>query len=273
MNGRIASSNGLVITRDAIGRIASIVYAPGKTVTYAYNARGLLASVADWAGGSAAFTYDAAARVTSITRANGVVTQISYDANSRISTLKEVNGATTLASIALQRDALGRVTSADRTLPQEPMPALGAFAQSFDAAAQLSGASYDGLGRITQDPRRTYAWNLASELTAYASPGESASFGYDAFGLRTSRTSGGSTDSYVLNYAPGPAIDRDRADGRRGPALLRLSARWFVALCDRRRRQCASLLSLRRGRVDGAADRRRRGRDRQLRHHPVRRDA
>ncbi len=208
VNGRIASSNGLVINRDVVGRIASIDYAPGKTVTYAYNARGLLASVSDWAGGSVTFTYDAAARVTSIARANGVTTQINYDANSRIGTITEANGATTLASIALQRDVLGRVTSADRTQPQEPAPALGALAQSFDAAAQLAGASYDGLGRITQDAQRTYGWDLASRLTSFTSPGASAFFGYDAFGMRTSRLpAGGSTEGHVLNYALGlPAI-------------------------------------------------------------------
>ncbi len=226
VNGRVASSNGLVINRDPIGRIASIVYAPGKTVTYAYNARGLLASVADWAGGSVTFTYDAAARLTGIARANGVTTQIGYDANSRISTLEEVNGATTLASIALQRDVLGRVTSADRNLPQEPIPALGAFAQSFDAAAQLAGASYDGLGRITQDSQRTYAWDLASRLTSHASPGASASFAYDAFGMRTSRqAAGGSTEGHVLNYALGlPAIAIVKSAG--------VDQRYYVHLPD-----------------------------------------
>ncbi len=225
-NGRLVSSNGLAITRDAIGRIASITYAPGKAVAYAYDARGLLATVSDWAGGSATFSYDVAGRLTGITRANGVSTRFGYDQNNRESTIDEANGGTAIAAIALQRDAIGRVTSATRNVPQDPVIVPGSQAQTFDAAGQMVGAAYDGVGRIKQDTARTYTWNQASMLTNYTSVADAASFGYDAFGMRTSRTpSVGSTEIYVLNYALGlPSIATVKSAG--------VDQRYYVHLPD-----------------------------------------
>ncbi len=75
----MTGSNGLVITRDPNGRIASITYATGKSVKYAYNAIGLLASVTDWVGGATTFTYDAAHQLTAVKRPNGLGTQYTYD--------------------------------------------------------------------------------------------------------------------------------------------------------------------------------------------------
>jgi RHS repeat-associated protein len=100
------------------------------------------------------------------------------------------------------------VTSADRNLPQAPSPAPGVLPLGYDAAHQISGSTYDGLGRLTSDFLRKYTWNLASELTGYSGADGSASFGYDAFGLRISATAAdGSSQNYVLNYALGmPSI-------------------------------------------------------------------
>jgi YD repeat-containing protein len=144
-----------------------------------------------------------------------VVTRYGYDKNSRVAAINEISGDQSLASITLQRDAAGKVTSEDRNLPQAPAPAPGVLPLSYDAAHQLSGATYDGLGRITAGSQRNYTWNLASELTAYSGADGSASFGYDGFGLRTSATApDGTTQNYVLNYAFGlPSIATVQASG------------------------------------------------------------
>src|SRR5262249_13635752 len=193
--------NGLTIGRDAAGRIASITYAPGKTATYTYDTRGLLSGISDWAGGSVQFTYDAAARMIGINRANGVITQISYDANGRVIAIAERKSGNVLAAIALQRDAIGRVTTASRDLPQEPVLVPNVRAQTVDAASQLAGVSYDGLGRVTQDSLRRYRWGVAPQLMGYTSAEGQATFTYDAFGMRISRTpAGGSAQSSILHY-------------------------------------------------------------------------
>lgn len=214
--GRIVNSNGLLITRDDVGRIAAITYAPDKTVTYKYDIRGLLAQIADWTGGVTALAYDDAQRLISITRPNGLITRYGYDKNGTIVSIDEASQDQSLASITLQRDAVGKVISADRNLPQSPDPGPSGLLQlGYDAANQVAGASYDGLGRITSDTWRNYAWNLASELTAYSGVGGSASFGYDSFGVRTSATAAdGTTQNYVLNYAlPLPSIATVQSGG------------------------------------------------------------
>jgi RHS repeat-associated protein len=200
-DGSIISSNGLAITRDAVSRIATITYAPAKTVTYTYNSRGLLAQVSDWTGGSMIFSYDNDARLISTTRSNGISTQYSYDKDSRTSSITERTSSQTLAAIALQRDADGNVISETRNVPQAPSPGFGVIGFTFDAAEQVSGYLYDSLGRLTKDGLQTYTWNLLSELTGYNGANGSATFAYDGLGMRTSVVSGGTTQNFVWNYA------------------------------------------------------------------------
>jgi RHS repeat-associated protein len=200
--GRIVSSNGLTIGRDAVGRVSSVTYAAGIVVTYTRDARGLITQVADWAGGVTKLAYDDARRLISITRPNGVVTQLTYDKNSRLSASIESGGGNTLASLTLTRDALGKIRSAARSVPQPPAPAPGTLPITYDDASQISGATYDAQGKLTADGFRTYTWNQASELVSYTGADGSASFTYDAFRQRISRTGGdGTTQNYVLNYA------------------------------------------------------------------------
>ena len=204
-NGRVIGSNGLSITRDGEGRILSITYAPGKTVTYKYESRGLPASVTDWTGASVALTFDADHRLTAETRSNGVTTSYTYDQDSRIASVIETSGTAPIASIALTRDAIGRVTSSARVIPQEAAPSTAASSSSFDDANQVSGATYDARGRLTNDNNgATYQWSASSRLLSYTRPDGSASaITYDGLGQRISRTSGGTTQTYVIDYATG----------------------------------------------------------------------
>lgn len=78
---------------------------------------------------------------------------------------------------------------------------------AYDAAHQPSRSTHDTLGRVTRGLLNTYTWDLASRLTSYSGPNGQASFTYDALGQRISRTAGGSTQNYVLNYAlPLPSL-------------------------------------------------------------------
>lgn len=215
-DGRISNSNGLVIGRDAAGRIASVTYAPGKVVHYAYETRGLLSQVTDWVGGATTFTYDAAHQLTSRTLANGVTETYTYDADGRIASVQVAQGSTAISSIAITRDADGRVTGAARSTPNVPNVPTGYFGNAFDAASQAWGSGYDPLGRVTQDGQggRSYTWDLASRLASYSGPNGSASFTYDALGQRISATNGGVTQNYVLNYAlPMPSVSTVQTGG------------------------------------------------------------
>ena len=199
-NGRINDTNGIAIDRDPGGRIISMTLAPGKTVTYEYFANDSLKQVTDWTGGVTTFSYDDAGRLTEITRPNGVNTTNTWDADSRLTGITE--GA--VSAIALTRDAIGQITAAARNVP---LPASAAAmtgnANTYDAASQVSGFTYDALGRLTSDTARTYSWDLASMLTSVTEGATTTSFTYDGAGQRLSRTIAGNTRRYVWNYALG----------------------------------------------------------------------
>jgi RHS repeat-associated protein len=200
--GRLTGSNGLAITRDGVGRMLSVTYATGKTVTYSYDPRGLLATVKDWTGGSITFTYDDAHRPIGIARSNGVMTSYTYDNGSNIASIAETIGSKALSSILLTRDAIGRVTSASRNIPQEAVLAPASSSFKFDSASQILGATYDAQGRMTNDNAgATYKWNAASNLISYSRPEGSATATYDGLGQRIARTSAdGTKRNYIVNY-------------------------------------------------------------------------
>ncbi len=212
--GRIISSNGLQMTRDEAGRITSITYAAGKVVRYSYDARGFLATVADWVGGTTAYTYDDAGELTSITYANGIREDYTYDKDGRIASLRATRGSTVLSSITVKRDALGRITSTDRSSPSIPDLPSSYMPLAYDAAGQSFASEYDAMGRVTSDALRTYSWDLAGRLMSYNGKDGAASFTYDALGQIVSRTAGGSVageqriignqkETDVINYGVG----------------------------------------------------------------------
>ncbi len=213
-DGRITTSNGLQMTHDAAGRIASVTYASGKTVNYTYNNRGFLSQVSDWVGGNTTFTYDAAGELTTMALANGVTQTNTWDTDGRLLTLTVAKGGTTLAAVTLTRDLLGRVTSATRSSANIPAEAKGILPLAYDGAAQVLGETFDTQGRDTADAVRSYTWDLASRLTSYTGSDGAASFTYDAEGQRLSRTSSGTTQNYVWNYAmPLPCLSTVQSGG------------------------------------------------------------
>jgi RHS repeat-associated protein len=202
-NGALTSSNGIAVARDDDGRISSISYSAGKSVKYIYDSRGLLVSVTDWLGGVTTLAYDDAHELVSITRPNGTNTKFTYDRDGRLSGIVESTGS----SIALVRDAAGKETSATRNLPQTAVPPTGVLPLTYDAAQQISGAQYDGVGRLLNDGTRTYTWDAASRLVAYSGANGASTSTYDGLGVRISKSSSGDTQNYLLNYALGlPSI-------------------------------------------------------------------
>ena len=193
------SVNGLGLTYNAADHPASITYAPGKTVTYGYDAEGHVISVTDWVGGQTTIAYDPAGRTTSVTYPNGITTSYTYDADGHLTGI----AAGSIAQINLTRDADGKILSADRNLPT--LPALEGSSQqlTYDAAGRLntSDASFDNMGRALAESGLTYTWNLASQLTGFSDGTNSVALTYDGLGEVNSSTATGSLQSFVFNHA------------------------------------------------------------------------
>ena len=213
--GGIVDCNGLTITRDAVGRIATITLAPGKVVTYSYNDRGLVSQVSDWVGGATELTYDDAGKLTAISRPNGVMTSYTYDNDGRLVGVTEEKSGV-ISSIGLTRDSAGNIIAATRDVPLMPDLPTDTKTFSYDEASQITGDTYDEMGRLTEDDTRAYTWDLASRLTSLTEGGSTTNFTYDGFGMRLSRKAGVTTTEYVWNYAfglPSISVVRQPAGG------------------------------------------------------------
>ena len=207
---RPTNINGIGITLDGDSRLASLTYASGKAVTYAYDKSGRLASVSDWVGGKTTLAYDGAGRLTSLAYPNGIATAYTYDADGRVLTI----AAGSLTSIALTRDAAGKITSANRNVPRTPALQGGAQQFAYDTAAQLTSATSDSMGRVTAQNGRKYTWNLASQLTSFADGTNSGTFTYDGLGEMNSSTASFVAQTFVFNYQPHfPALSIVRQAG------------------------------------------------------------
>jgi RHS repeat-associated protein len=218
---RITNCNGLAMTYDAGGRMTSLTFAPGRTLTYAYDPRGLVTNIGDWAVGNVRFGYDTVGRLVSIERPNGITTTNQYDAMNRLVFIQDGS----LAAGVLTRDAAGRILSNNFTRPlQAPLFGLS-LTNSYDAANQIAGAQYDALGRVTNDGSRVYRWDLAGRLSQLVQGTQTNVYTYDALRQRLTRTAGGMSRSYVWNYAfPAPVLSVERESGN--------DLRYFIHLPD-----------------------------------------
>lgn len=214
--GRMSDSNGLAIGRDAAGRVETVELAPGKTITYVYDARGLVTSISDWIGGSTTFGYDAAERLTSLTRPNGVTTSYEYDADGRVTRIADAlaspltgnDSSTPVSEVTLQWDVRGNVKFSSEDYPRTATPSIGSQTYTYDAAGQTNGWDYDELGRLTH---RDYLWvnqddywvnwDGPSRVVKLRVASSVRDFTHDGLGYLDSRTVNGQTENYVRNYA------------------------------------------------------------------------
>ena len=191
--GRMTSSNGLTINRQAAtGRVSSVVYAGGPTVTYSYSAGGLLEQIADGIGGVITISHDAAARITGISRPNGVSSTWTRDDNGRI--LRVQHGA--FVDVQLTRDASGFITRAVREQPTHYSVATAIESRTVNASLEVSGATHDARGAVTA----LGAVSFARDPFSRASSRDGDALSWDALGHLTAHAAGGSNIGLVWNY-------------------------------------------------------------------------
>jgi RHS repeat-associated protein len=227
--GRVAASTRCVSgicysvqrTYDALGRLATVTYPDGETVTYGYDVSGRLASVSGYVN---SFSYDARGRLLGATYANGTTGSFAYDPNRQWLTSAAWNGpggalyqasygydadarltamsSTTnpLSNVSFGYDELHRLTSVggaqsqafayDWTGNMTSNSALGAYAYGDGAhrhavtAAGAQSYSYDANGNMVAGAGRTIAWDAENRPVAVTKDGQTTTFAYDALGAR-----------------------------------------------------------------------------------------
>jgi RHS repeat-associated protein len=120
----------------------------------------------------------------------------SYDSASQLTGLTYKNGSTTLGNLTYSYDLAGRRinTGGSYARTGTPQAAPSATYNVNNQLTQWKGASltYDANGNLTSDGTNTYTWNARNQLVAI-SGATSASFQYDPFGRRVSKTISGMT--------------------------------------------------------------------------------
>ena len=184
-------SGAVAYTYDAVGNRTSVT-AGGKTVSYAYTATNALASVTDWASRTTAYSYDDAGQPASVAYPNTIASSYTIDRAGRVTNLAYTRSGSALAAFGYTFNGEGqRMTE---TSPQ------GTTGYTYDALGRLTGTTYpdtpaetfgyDAVGnrtsRTSSGATTTYAYNDANELASTTTAGSTSTYTYDQNGNRTS---------------------------------------------------------------------------------------
>src|SRR5947209_1400983 len=128
---------------------------------------------------------------TSLTLPNGVTMAYGYDNASQLTGITYTLGANTLGTLTYTYDLAGRRTVVGGSYARTGVPQAASLA-TYNVNNQLTnwkGANltYDANGNLTSDGTNTYTWNARNQLLSI-SGAVSASFQYDPFGRRVSKT-------------------------------------------------------------------------------------
>jgi RHS repeat-associated protein len=187
---------------DAAGRRASMSVSGQSRVTYSYNNASRLTQITQGTG-SVAFGYDGDNRRTSLTLQNGIAARYGYDAASQLSGITYILGSTTLGNLTYSYDLAGRRISTGGSFARTGLPGALTSA-SYNVSNQVaqfgpSSLVYDANGNLTSDSVNTYTWNARNQLISISGR-VSASFQYDPFGRRVSKTIGATTQ-FLYDWA------------------------------------------------------------------------
>ncbi len=196
---------------DVASRLTSMTVAGQPAVTYSYDNADRMTAITQSAS-VVSFTYDDANRRTTKTLPNGAVTEYGYDTASRLTEITYKKGAATLGNLSYEYDAAGRRVKTGGSFARTNLPSAINTATYDDTNRQTGFGSqslaYDNNGNLTSDGVNTYTWNARDQLLSVSGSGLTASFQYDAFGRRVSKTINSVMMSFVYD---GPNIVQEKA--------------------------------------------------------------
>ena len=149
-------------------------------------------------------TYAADGQPQSLTLPDGITENYAYDPAGQLSGITyDGEGGTQIGDLNYSYDPAGRLTAQWGTYARTSLPSAITSAV-YDAADELisTGAAsytYDPDGNLTSDDGNTYTWNTRGQLTQLSTPTQTATFTYDAFGRRATKTVGGTTTGYLYD--------------------------------------------------------------------------
>jgi RHS repeat-associated protein len=180
---------------DGAGRRTSMTVSGQSAINYSFDNANRLTQITQ---GTASVTVvsDGDGRQASLTLPNGIAATYGYDGASQLIGINYKLSSTTLGNLTYSYDSAGRRTNVGGSLARTGLPSALTNTR-YNAYNQLTqfGSSnlvYDSNGNLISDGVNTYTWNARNQLVSITG-GVTASFQYDAFGRRVSRTVGSAT--------------------------------------------------------------------------------
>ncbi|MEM6646330.1 MAG: DUF6531 domain-containing protein [Bacteroidota bacterium] len=193
---QVTETNGIAITRNAIGQPTQIQWPSGPTITYAYDGNARLQSISENGTEVMTFAFTARGFPEAITRTNGTTTAYTFNPDGRATEIHETHGETTRARLALTYDGL-RLTEA---LREQPLP-LRLDAATVDipyrTGHELQNATYDPLGQLTAQGDMALTWDGADRGSALTLGTRTVTFTHDGFDRLVTRTDDSGTQRFV----------------------------------------------------------------------------
>ena len=223
---------------DLLGRRTSLSTSTGSpALTYTYDGAGRMTGVLRNSSSHTSASYDLAGRLTKLNRANGVVTKYVYDGADRLTQINSVKGGTTFADLQYSLNVVGQVLTATEALQNSRVVTYGydglrrltsaseqpgtsfqynydavgnrtkvylngtlTEQNTYDAADQVVGWTYDAAGNLLSGDTNTYAYDGLNRLTDMT-PNLSTTrhYSYNGDGILAVETNNGTTTRYTLD--------------------------------------------------------------------------
>lgn len=155
-------------------------------------------------GEAVSLAYDDASRMTGLTLPDGIEQLYGYDKAGQTTSITYKDGESTLGEIDYAYDLNGRTEAIWGSYARLALPEAISSAK-YNAANQLTERdeeelSYDADGNLIADGANEYEWDARGQLSDI-NGASSASFAYDPFGRRVSKTIGESTTDLLYDGA------------------------------------------------------------------------
>ena len=187
---------------DAAGRQTSMTVAGQAPVNYNYDLANRLTRIIQGSS-TISLGYDSDGRRTSLTLPNGTSVAYSYDKDSRPTSITYNQGTSPLGNLTYSYDGDSRVSQIGGSFARTGLP-IAVGSASYDPSNRLtawgtnSAFSYDANGNLQGDGTNTYVWDARNQLSSITGGG-AATFQYDTFGRRISKTVGGVTTGFLYD--------------------------------------------------------------------------
>jgi RHS repeat-associated protein len=188
---------------DDAGRRAFMSLPGQEPLEYEYDDANRLTGLSR-PGEAVALGYDDAGRLTSVLLPDGIEQAYGHDEAGQTTSITYKDGESTLGDLQYAYDADGRTKAIWGSYARLDLPEAMESAK-YNVANELverdeEELSYDKDGNLTKDGTSEYEWDARGQLSAITG-GSSASFGYDAFGRRVSKTLGEATTDLLYDDA------------------------------------------------------------------------